>query len=316
MNDSEQERSSDEAGPVAQRKKPRRQKTAVSVLAVTYFTLFSVSWSNAQSFTQGLTFSLQVGSLVANDQHAQFYNGQESSPNNIYRILHSPLYGEQIWQDLTTEGLITDAVSNYRLLQIEEYGRMYYRMSLHAGVGLRYDYPSGWGWMAQFGHARLHANGAFLLSRDNNTGLPGEDRYVSCAILGQERRINIDAGLRRTFALRPNFEFGFEVGGRLVNTQVEQNDIIICGNSYNILDLWNGRTPDYTTPEYDYVNQGGIGYGAFLTLEASYTMPAVSAITVGYTLSFEQINLPGFETPLPQHLIFVRFDIYDFFLNL
>ncbi len=264
-------------------------------------------------YQRGLSLSLDVGLLVPSSKHANFYQGVETNLNTINRVLHSEAYGHQIWNDLTTLDLITSAITDYRQLNVEEYGEMSYRLAMQIGMGFRYDYGNGWGWLTRFDYAKLTATGVFLINATNNTGvLTNQRQYVKCGIMGTEKRVNIDLGVSRKFKMQNGFDIGVELGGQVNNTEVMSNDIEIANRIYNILDIWNGQSPSMGTYAYDYINQGGIGYGGFATVNFGLTMPNYSTLTLAYTFFYNKINLSGYEAFAPQHLITLRFDFDGF----
>lgn len=275
---------------------------------------FVVSAQYAKDITQrGLSVTIGAGLMDASDRTANFYCGREGNANTVNRILHSQMYGPQIWTDLTELDLISSAIGSYQQLQVAEYGNMFYRLAVQLSLGVRYDYDNGFGWLVHFDYARLNALGAFLISSDNGTGiLSNRDQYVRCGIAGQEKRIYIDLGLNRQFRLSNGLDLAFQLGATAVNTSVLANDIQVAGTSYSILDVWNGHTPDAYSQMYPYVNQGGIGIGAFSGVSLGYTMDNFDAISLGYTFRYDKINLLGYELYCPQHLLTLRMDVANF----
>lgn len=263
----------------------------------------------------GLSVFADAGVIWADRNTADFYSGRPENANTINRILHSQTYGDQIWRNLTEANLISSAVGGFEQLQVIEYPQMYYRTSFLYGLGLRYDYSSGCGWLLRFDLAQLQAIGAFNLSATNETGLLGYDRYVRCGILGREDRINIEFALTRSVVLSNLLELELDFGGGFVNTKVRDNLMEIAGVSYSILDIWDGRSPDYGVASYEYINQGGIGYSVFASAMLGYTIDGVGAVRVGYTCSHAKIVLVGYTSFGWQHTINLRFEMnnFDFF---
>lgn len=261
----------------------------------------------------GLSVFVDAGLLLADNRHANFYNGSEGNANTIYRVLHSQAYGQQIWTDLVDKAYISpSAIQNYGQLQVAEYANMDYRLAYQLGIGFRYDYPKGWGWLCRFDYAMLNAVGAFLLSSTNSTGLlTDRDQYVRCGIYGEEKRINIDLGATKRIPLTDAMEIELDLGCNIVNTEVLQNKIEIADRPYDILDKWNGQTPDMGTVAYEYINQGGIGIGGFASVSGCYKLEGAS-MSVGYTCYYNTIQLDGYEAYAPQHNIFLRFDLNNF----
>ena len=282
--------------------------------------LYAVSHARRRrrdSFQTGLSLSLGAGVMRASDATANFYNGQESNVNNVYRILHSNGYGYQIWNDLNTQNLIDGtAITKPAQLRVAEYGNMHYRLGVQLHVGFRYDYDGGWGWLVDFDYCKLSARGVFLIDATNGIGLPTlENRYVTCPIVGQEKRIFVNLGLSKRFRMHHGGDIGLEGGINVNNVKVVSNDMQIAGSTYSILDVWGGQSPDIYTQAYDYINQGGIGAGGFLTADYSFTLPNLTALTLGYTCYYTTINLQGWRNQAFQNLLFLRVDInnFDFF---
>lgn len=262
---------------------------------------------------EGQKVTVGVGVLRPDDRHANFYNGSPQNENTVVRILNSEQYGPTIWNRLTEQGLISDAVSSYELLQVDEYGNMHYRLSVLLGVGLRYDWTNGMGWLARFDYAKLTAVGAFNLNANNNTGtLSNERRYVQCGISGVEKRINMDLGLCCRLAQKGVSSYSANVGLNVNNCKVERNDMEIAGDTYDIRDIWNGGQPFVGSTAYEYINQGGLGLGAFAGLEWHCQVTETSALSLGCTVHYTKIALNGYESYGLQPQLALRFDIGDF----
>ena len=271
----------------------------------------------------GLSFFANAGAFWASNNNANFYSGRPDNPNTIDRVLHSNFFGQQLWQHLVNQGAISpSSIGSYSNLQVVEYPDMYYRISYQIGLGLRYDYASGFGWLLRFDLARLNAIGAFNLSSDNGTGVLGSDPYIRCGILGNEERIHIDLALSKTAPLSDALDLELNLGVSLINTKVKDNLIEVGGGTWSILDVWDGQSPDYGVGSYEYINQGGIGYGVFMSALVSYSLPGMGAIKAGYTCYQAKTVLhggtaaDGSADPYTawgwQHMLGIRFEMNNF----
>lgn len=263
----------------------------------------------------GLSVFVNANGYWSSNNTANFYSGDTTATDKvggIYRIIHSNTYGREIWQNLKTDGYITDNVGNEQNFTVDEFPQMQYRISYQIGVGIRYDYESGFGWLLRFDLARLRAQGQWLLSRDNGAGPLGSDRYLRCGIVGQEDRINIDFAITRSVALTRALDLELNIGASLINTKVKDNIIIVNGHSYSILDRWGGRTPDEGVGSYEYINQGGIGYGFFASVLIGYQVPGIGAFKVGYTCAQNRIVLQNHSAWGWHHSVGVRIEINNF----
>ncbi len=263
----------------------------------------------------GLSVSVDAGLLIPNAKQANFYSGRPGNENTISRVLYSEQYGHQIWNSLVDQQLISpSAIPSYSAFRIAEYADMYYKLTYQIGVGLRYDYDSGWGWKLRFDFSQLTAAGQFLLSSDNGVGIPGRPQYVACDIFGHEKRILIDLLISKRIPLTQVIDLELSAGVDLNNTKVTENAMRIAGRTYSILDVWGGRPPDAGAGTYDYINQGGIGLGGIASVAFSYALPSAS-VDFGYTLYYMQTKYLGYNDNdcfALQHNIFFRFNINNF----
>ena len=322
MNDNERDRSGDGAGP--------HESTAeltnrhITVAHILYHTqkcilcsiallhvFFFVSTANIKAQTtaggqlRGLSLLVDVGTFVPHNSHANFYNGNPNNVNTLYRILHSETYGNQIWNNLTERDMIGSSIANYRQLTVAEYGDMYYKLAFQLGMGFRYDLDNNrWAWSIQFDYARLHATGAVLINSGHNMAyLSNQNEYVVCPLQGAEERIYVDLALIRKFKTANGIDIELAAGANVNNTKVESSDISIGNITYSILDVWGGQSPSSYTASYDYINQGGIGYGSFATVGFGYTLPVGTAIGLYYTFHYNKVNLEGYSSFAPHHAV-------------
>lgn len=265
----------------------------------------------------GLYLSVDAGLLVANPKQASFYSGNpEYCTNTIDRVLHSDLYGREIWSNLVDGGLISPtAVPSYRELTVAEYAsNMYYKLTYQLGVGFRYVYDNQWGWLLRFDYSQLTAAGRFNIDASNSTSLLGHKQYVTCDVFGVEKRTLIDLGIFKRIPLSRVLDLEVCGGFDVNSTSVQQNGMRINGRTYSILDVWGGMSPYTGIAPYPYANEGRVGIGYFGSVAFSYLSKA-GAIDVGYQCYWMQTKFVGFneeDAYAHQHNIFFRFSINNF----
>lgn len=268
-------------------------------------------------YTTGLSVFANAGGYWADNSSASFYDGRTNRVNTIDRVLHSNSYGTEIWNNLVSKSLISPtAIGGYSQLQVSDYPTtMYYKTTYQIGAGIRYDYASGFGWLLRFDLAQLQAAGVFNLSAANGAGILGSKQYIPCGIMGKEKRINIDIALTRTVMLSNTTELELDLGASLTNTQVQDNLIEIAGTTYSILDRWGGQTPDAGVVAYDNnPNQGGIGYGFFMSLLIGYRANGLGAIKAGYTCYQSKTVLLDHTDWGWHHMLGIRIEMNNFIL--
>ena len=290
----------------------------VGVAALLCSFVFSGKEVASQSLTgnrlYGLSLTVNVGVLRPDNSHAAFYSGRPENANTLMRILHSESYGHGIWNNLSTQDLIGSSIGSYNQLTVAEYGDMYYKLAFQLGLGFRYDleHPK-WAWQVRFDYAKLHAQGLILLNSGKDQAyLTNADRYVNCPAMGVEERISCDLGIIRKFRLHNGMDMELSLGRAVNNTKVESSEVRIAGVTYSILDVWGGQSPSSYVGSYEYVNQGGIGYGGYASLSVGYTLPSQTAIWLGYTFSYNKVNLLGYADFAPHHAISLNVAINNF----
>lgn len=263
----------------------------------------------------GLYLNVDAGLLIPNSKQADFYSGRPGNSNTIDRVLHSETYGTQIWSSLVDGGHISpSAIGDYSQLQVVEYPHMYYRLTYQLGVGFRYVYESGWGWLLRFDYSQLTASGQFNLSSNNGTGVLGSRQFVTCDIFGIERRTLIDFGIAKRIPLTSLVDLEIDFGFDLNSTHVKQNGIRVVGRTYSILDIWGGYPPSSYTGTYEYLNEGRIGIGGFGSMAVSY-LSKVGSIDLGYSCYYMQTKYTNYnenDTYALQHTVFLRFNVNNF----
>lgn len=283
------------------------------LLAVVLVIAASATADDGKPPSTGLSFFADAGAFWAGRATADFYSGRPDNANTILRVLHSETYGTEIWTALVRQQRISPTtIGSYQQLQVAEYPSMYYRTSLQLGAGLRYDYASGFGWLLRFDLDRLEAVGAFNLSATGGAGILGSDQYIRCGMLGREDRISIDLAITRSVMLDDNLSLELDLGVSLVNTQVKENLMEIASGTWSILDVWDGRTPDSGVGSYDYINQGGVGYGVFVSLLAGWQLQGLGALKAGYTCYQARTVLEGYTAWDWQHMLGVRIEMNNF----
>lgn len=263
----------------------------------------------------GLYLNVDAGLLIPKSKQADFYSGRPGNSNTIDRVLHSETYGTQIWSSLVDGGLISpSAIGDYSQLQVVEYPHMYYRLTYQLGVGFRYVYESGWGWLLRFDYSQLTAAGQFNLSSNNGTGVLGSRQFVTCDIFGIERRTLIDFGIAKRIPLTSLVDLEIDFGFDLNSTHVKQNGIRVVGRTYSILDIWGGYPPSSYTGTYEYLNEGRIGIGGFGSMAVSY-LSKVGSIDLGYSCYYMQTKYTNYnenDAYALQHTVFLRFNVNNF----
>jgi len=264
----------------------------------------------------GLSVFVDAGLLVPSDRQSYFYDGRDERPNTIRRLMASPTYGEQIWNAIQNSDTPMSGVGSYSEITIAEYPTMDFRLTYQIGLGIRYDYEAGWGWLLRFGYSRVTATGQFLINRTPAAGaMTNQGNYVVCDMFGQENRIFIDLGFDKRLRLGGGFELEIGAGVNVNNTKVQKQYMVVGGQVFSLLDVWGSDVVQVGAGTYEYQNQGKLGIGFFGSAALCYVVNGVGSIDLGYTLYRTQTRYMGLDdadaTAL-QHVVYLRMNLNNF----
>ena len=260
---------------------------------------------------RGLTLSLQAGMAKANNYSAEFYNGHFEHDNNINRIIHSELYGQDVWSYLVEQNVIV-ASTRPEEIEIAEYGKMRYDLTVSIGLGFQYNFSHRTGFFMQFSHESYDIRGSFLIKK--TTPIASFDNYYRCGIFGNEKRNGIDLGYIYRIPMTLKTKLTLEGGVNITDIKVVENQVKIGDMPpISILNIWGSMGPIIGTDPYEYYNNG-ISYGFFLTPVYSFNLWQDYAVDVGCSFRFLKTNLEGYEKFSMQNVLFIRFLINRFTL--
>ena len=264
------------------------------------------------SGNEGLSVFIDASAFWADDYSSGFYSGIDGNANTIYRVLHSQRDGTDIWYHLKSNGLIDASIGTCDDLTVEEFPSMYYRSAFMIGLGLHYTYRNGFGWLLRFDIAKMEAAGAFNLANNKSTTVLNQNHYIRCGMLGEEQRIYIDLAITKEVDISPWLNLEVDLGLNVNNTKVSTNAMEIAGRTWSILDVWDGQSPYVGIGEYEYVNQGGLGYGVFMAAYLGYRVEGLGAVKLGYSCHHTRTNLKGYEAMGWHHQLALRFEVNNF----
>ncbi len=259
----------------------------------------------------GLEGSINVGMFYADKNTANFYNGANTGDgmNSADRIINNEYHLNDINATLERNG--------YRYLLIKGYyeteypAQMTYKISMSAGIGVRYWFTSKWAVSIGANFAKGQASDVFLIHNTNPDLPPSnkENQYVKGRIIGEDTRSHLDLGIESKHSVSENIFVLLGGGMSLNNTIVKYNEIKI----YNLtLDIKykgpNEYVPNGTKPQYDF-RQGGIGYGAYLSPGLEFVfLDNVSVDIIAHTY-YTNIHLQNYENWGIHFMPHIRFNL-------
>ena len=242
------------------------------------------------SVNSGWYFSGIGGALFANDESSRFYNGRNAY--GIDWILSVQTYYDQIYQNVGQRdfwvGEYPDSVQNYRA-------------AFTIGANGGYLFNNRTGIFFDCSITTLKTADIWLIFVDDPVNF--EPLVTNADIVGEEKRLMIDLGLRQMLGDSPTGNFFIELGASFVNTKVVKNEIHINTLTYNLL-----RPTIPNNPNSINIQSGGSAVGGFGGIGLNYRLNPNFSVDLGLHLRFDKIILdPAIDNPYRlQNLLFCR----------
>ncbi len=245
----------------------------------------------------GLEGSINIGMFYADKNTANFYSGANTGEgmNSADRVINNEYHLNNINATLEQNG--------YRYLLIKGYynteypAQMTYKMTMSAGIGVRYWVTPRWAVSVGANFAKGQTSDVFLIHNTNPDLPPSnkENQYVQGRVLGNDTRSHLDLGIESKHALNENIFMLLGGGISLNNTVVKNNEIKIYDLTLDIRYKGpNEYVPNGTQPLYNF-RQGGIGYGAYFSPGLEFVfLDNISVDIIAHTY-YAKIHLQNYE---------------------
>lgn len=235
----------------------------------------------------GWKMGVDFGFLFANKYTANFYNG--SGRNSIRRtIVDNRINYNQIRSVLKYDFFLDSANLPTN---------MKYDPALNIGFYAKYNFNKHIGFSIDFNYSRLKASDFVTLIIENPSNLTSQPTYYKANILGTEDRINMSAGIYASFGKPSIVNPYVEAGFNLNNAKVKDSKVLVESLQYSIID---------PTDQYYKVQQGGVGYGAYLGAGFKLAFSQAFAFNIGGTVYYSRINLGEVKAFKPQLALYLR----------
>ncbi len=245
----------------------------------------------------GLEGSINIGMFYADKNTANFYNGANTADgmNSADRVINNEYHLNDINATLEKNGYRYPLIKGY--YNTEYPAQMTYKISMSAGIGLRYWLTPTWAVSIGAHFGKGQTSDAFLI-RNTNPNLPPsnkENQYVQGRIVGEDARSHFDVGIESKHPVSEHIFLLLGGGMSLNNTIVKYNEIQIYDLTLDI--KYKGPheyVPNGTQQQYNF-RQGGIGYGAYLSPGLEFVfLDNISVDIVAHTY-YSQIQLQNYE---------------------
>ncbi|MBC8147876.1 MAG: hypothetical protein H8E98_07835, partial [Bacteroidetes bacterium] len=225
------------------------------------------------------------------------YNGSDLNENKIQFILGNKYWREDINRELN--------VNDTFILQ-ELPAQMKYDPAVLIGFYARGEMSKTLGIILQFNYQNLKTTDFFTINIDPVIYLTEPDLRLY-TIYGSEKRINIDVGISKIFRPKEKTQIFIEGGFNLNNTKVVESKIQIENLEYSLVNVYLNQNyvPNSNLQEYA-INQGGIGFGTFLSSGVKLNFSDAISIDPGATLYWKSIHLEGYDYTKLHYSFYVR----------
>ncbi len=241
---------------------------AAPLLALAQGSSRAVSPADTTWPDRGFDFHIAAGMFTGSRFNANYYNGSNLNECNLDYIFTNQYWREE-WQRMVAE--------NYRYISIGDelyYNdpedmdwNMHYSLRTLVGLAARYKFGNGWGISLSYQFSQLKATTQILLSSNAVSG--NMVRQPVVALVGKEDRSMFDLSVSYLFSrthriVKPFVEAGFQFNYAKVKSfdavLLDQDENSV-GQSYTLLDPYNGEGYYPGAQAYDNVLFGGPGYG-------------------------------------------------------
>lgn len=250
------------------------------------------------SVNKSWSFGINTGVAFANKYHANFYNGSEGNQNEISYVLDNYYWNQEIQQAVndtfTLYGLPTD---------------MKYKPAFCVGFVIKKKFNNHIGVFGQFNFSKFKTSDFFTIKIGSTPTSQAYPNLMNCPIWGEEDRINIDLGMSYDFYIDDKISFFLEGGFNLNNTRVKEHMIQIEPiPPYSLINIYGDSTyVPGTVMNENYVHEGGIGIGAFLSPGLEFRFNETTAVDLLASVYYSRINLMYYDTYRPYFNIVLRF---------
>lgn len=217
---------------------------------------------------RGFDFHIAAGMFTGSTFNANYYNGSNLNECNIDYIFTNQYWREE-WQRMVTEYYPYISISDeltYNDPNDMDWN-MHYSFRTVVGLAARYKFGNGWGLSLSYQYSQLKATTQILLSSNAVSG--NMVRQPVVALVGKENRSMFDLSVSYLFSrahrtVKPFVEAGVQFNYAKVKSfdavLLDQNSKGV-GNSYTLLDPYNGQGYYPGAQTYDNIVFGGPGYG-------------------------------------------------------
>jgi len=246
-------------------------------------------------------FGINLGGYFANKYSASRYDGTRDfgigyliGIPNIYNSFYDELGG----QDFKISEFPDD---------------MRYKPAFSVGGHVAYFLSNDLAIIGDLDIINLKATDKMLLStvntNPNNNGLQ-PNNFHEVDVIGEEKRLSINLGMRLVMNEKGNTNIYTELGGNITNTRVATNQIILGDLQYSVVDPQAQSVTGVFNNNQE-VDFGGIGYGGFIGLGTEVRYNDKFKFNLGANLIMTRIplNVDNLDTPpkmKPQAVLFAR----------
>ncbi|MCC6600711.1 MAG: outer membrane beta-barrel protein [Crocinitomicaceae bacterium] len=247
---------------------------------------------------RGFSFGLNIGSYIGSAKTGNFYNGDgiQNFPDNPNGVLGYSIY-ERLSQPVLTQQEFSYITGYYNAASFEvPYDssplNMKYNPSFMVGLQVKYNFTRYAALVFNVNSMKLKAASQFTL-RCIGTGAQqnAQQDIRLFNITGNEQRFNFNLGYRQGWEINPITNFYLQLGGSMLGTKVERNQIFVAERTY---DLFVGASNPYQLLPYQ--PRTDIGFGFYLAPGFEFFIKDKYTFDISFGMSRDKIILISEET--------------------
>ncbi len=273
-------------------------KTLYSILIILLFLCSMPVYGNSpdDSTRLGWQVGLSTGFFIPSPHSASFYNGKEGNENTIGYILKNKYYYEEVFS-------LLEASDTFLLQNLPS--DMRYNNSMMVGFTFRNKYRKDFSWYFSIRQVRLKAADFYTLEVDPLKHIATEPDIRRFMIWGEEDRHHFDFGVTWEFDSKlTGFYPSFDLGVTVTNAKVKTHKIFVNEREFSLINVYGNQPYVPGSGQQTFmVEQGGIGFGGFVTAGGRYYINSSFSLDPSVQLYVNTIHLKPYQQPR-LHILF------------
>lgn len=262
--------------------------------------IFAQTANSQEKLYRGFRMGLHFGGYLPLGNTANYFNGTDGNENNLKYVMSQPTFYDSIYY--YTNAHDTVFVKELPL-------NMNYQVTINPGLYGEYVFNKSTALSFEFNYMMLQLKDAVSFEVDPIDEVLTQPDIRLYPIKGTEKRIYFNIGMRKNFETKHGYSWFINSGLNINNTKVIKSAVFIEGHEFSLINYYGNQVIVPGQSQTFYVNQGGLGFGAFVGGGAMFHISSIT-FEPGLIAHWARVNLEGYKSFNPGIGIYLRF-IFD-----